>query len=106
MLGPLHPANKIGEKRYFLSNSDSTNNQCGFRLMPYQIISTQHSDISLQGWATSEKTSPIRICPICIPVSKYCASLSMKLMRSINVALTTKGKSKKLREIIVSFQWP
>jgi len=100
MLDPSHPANqvsKIGEKSYFLSNSDSTNNQCGFRLMSYQVISTQHSYITLQGWATSEKASPIRICPICIPVSKHCASLLMKWIRSINVASSTKGENIKVR---------
>ena len=80
VLGHLNPANEVqrsGGKSYSLSILIQHKHQTRVTLIPYQIISTQDSDISLQGWATSEKASPISIFLVCITSSKHWTGLLM-----------------------------
>ena len=64
-------------KQLSLSILIQHNHQGRLTLMSYQIISPQNLDKLLQDWETSEKVSPISICPVCIPSSKHWSSLLM-----------------------------
>ena len=80
MLGRLNPENqeqRNGGKSYFLSILIQHKHQARVTLVSYQIISTQDLDISLQGWATSEKAGPISIFLVCITSSKHWTGLLM-----------------------------
>ena len=81
--------------------------------MPYQIISTQRTNISLEGWSTREKTCPISMFSIRIPVIKRSSSRQWRnvivtIYVWVCVCIKWSGIAAKMyrREIIIRLEWP